>query len=382
MNTRSILPLLTAVVLALSGCANQTSSSSGRPQKPPKFSPVVLQEELMSFSDRFSSAVTDAYDQASASATSSHVQDYALTRKTEDLAASISNATDDNPIVGLLDTLVMTSLMRTSAEAAWFKQTFGDSAARIAAIYKQQETEIWQIAPQYVNGAQLIELRESIERWLSEHPDQRHVAMVRLADISRGKSGKISGQGTGSVFGLLFLDPLSSLDPAVREVERSRETAQRMFFYFQRMPALIAWQAELSARRSLNAPQFTSFLDSASRFADSTSKFAQASSDVAESINGFPATLTKERKDAMEQAAQQVEKQRDASVRQVAAAVTAEREATIQHLDSLLQSERAGLVRDTNATMKGLIDRIIWGQIIVVASVLACALVYRKLRPR
>jgi hypothetical protein len=411
--------VILSIALLLAGCAG--SGTNSHPFAPadskPQINPRVLQQDLMSFADRFTSAIADAYDQLEREATTARAKDAALNRKVATVTAAIVNAVDDNPAVGLLDMLVLTSLTRASAEDSRTAELFGENAARIIEVHKRQEDELWQMATQYLTFSQIAELRESIERWRRENPDQHNVAMVRLSDFSRKGSDSTRGQrGPGSIFSLLFLDPFSSIDPAVREVERSREAAERMFYYFQRMPMLMAGQAELASRRSLEAPQFDSFLGDTSRFTDSTLKFAEATGAVADSIKQYPEFLTQERQRAVDQAAQKVAEQRDAAIQQLAASVATERDAAIKQIaaavaternaaitqattrasaesdrlierfGAMLQSERADLIHDTDAAAKGLIDRIVRGQVIVVlisvVAVVAGAVVYRLVRPR
>jgi hypothetical protein len=371
----------------------------------------------MSYADRFCSAIADAYDQLDAGAATPQAKEIALNRKVGNITAAIVNASDDNPVAGLLDMLVMASLTRASTEDAWFTAAFGADGVRVVAVHRQLEDEIWQIAAQYLSARQLGELHDSIDHWRRDHPEQRYVAMVRLSDIARPRIDSPHGsRDPGSVFHLLFLDPFASLDPAVREVERSRETAERVFYYMQRMPMILSGQAELAARRSLEAPQVGSFLGDTSKFTDSTLRFADATLAVADAIKQFPQFMTEERQRAIEQANQKVTEQRDAAIKQMATAVAAERDAAVKqvsgvvatereaaisqattrasaesdellvHFGSLLQSERTDLIHGVDATAKGLIDRILWGQVIVVlisvVAVVVGALVYRVLRPR
>jgi hypothetical protein len=418
----AVVILAELLAIALGGCAGNGSpasrASSPSAHTQPQIDPRILHEELTSFADRFCSAIVNAYDRLSDRATTTQAKDIALTRKVGIATAAISNAVQDNPVAGLLDMMVMARLTRESAQDPWFIEAFGgEEAAQVLAVHMRQEDEIWQIAEPYLSANQITELTESIDRWRRDHPDQRNVAWVRLSDFSRAKSASASKtRDPGSVFGLLFLDPFASLDPAVREVERSRETAERMFYYVQRMPMIIAGQAELASRRSLAAPQIGQFLADTSRFSDSTLKFADATGAIADSVTGFPKVLTDERQHAVEQLAQKVAEQRDAAIRQMATAVSTERDAAItqiatafanerraaihqattqatvesnaviDRLDSLLRAQRTQLAHDTESLTARLINRIVWGQIIVIlAAVIAAvvgALTYRRFRSR
>ena len=43
---------------------------------------------------------------------------------------------------------------------------------------------------------------------------------------------------------MLGLDPLTQLDPAVREITQTRELAERTIYYMQRAPSLLDMQLE------------------------------------------------------------------------------------------------------------------------------------------
>jgi len=84
-----------------------------------------------------------------------------------------------------------------------------------------------------------------IDRWRAENPNTRSVAQVRFADFAalelrRGEEQ----QGNNSLFGFIGLDPLSNLDPAVRELEQTRQLAERTIYYLQRAPSLLDMEVE------------------------------------------------------------------------------------------------------------------------------------------
>src|SRR5437667_337676 len=82
------------------------------------------------------------------------------------------------------------------------------------------------------------ELGQVTERWYGAHPDLRYVSHVHLAGLPVPNAPPARPEeGPGSVFAFLF-KPTPKLDPAVHEVELSRATSERMFFYLQRMPML------------------------------------------------------------------------------------------------------------------------------------------------
>ncbi len=339
--------LLPALAFALAGCASnggpaKTHGSGNTPPNPQQISTRLLQLDVMNFADRFSVRMADSWDQLADSATTSAAKDMALRRKIDVSTASFVNAVNINPVLGLTDMLVMVRLIRLSCEEAWFTNMFGENAQRLVAVLRVEEEDIWRMGARYLTPDQLEELRNATDHWWHDHPDQRYVAMVRLSDFPEaGSAQSANAQGPRSVFALLFVDPLAGIDPAVREVERSREAAERMFFYVQRMPLLVSWETEALSRRILDAPQVQQFVDSSTKFSTSTTRFADSSQSFADSVKKFPTILGDQRQQTIEQLAKTVATERDAAIRQSVGAISAEREATVHQLADTVNDDAA-----------------------------------------
>src|SRR5207302_2877568 len=90
-----------------------------------------------------------------------------------------------------------------------------------------------------------------------------HLASLPVPNTPPGRPK----EGLGSVFGFLF-KPTPKLDPAVHEVELSRATSERMFFYLQRLPMLLQLQADDVYRQMAAEPRFRPVLDNVARQRD------------------------------------------------------------------------------------------------------------------
>ena len=99
-----------------------------------------------------------------------------------------------------------------------------------------------------------------------ENPDQRYLSFVRLQNMYKPRRAKENkSEAPGSIFGLLFIDPFAGLDPAAREIEMSRYTAERAMYQFQRMPRLLDWQLSLALSKFLAMPEIRDLLTVADR---------------------------------------------------------------------------------------------------------------------
>jgi hypothetical protein len=78
---------------------------------------------------------------------------------------------------------------------------------------------------------------------------------------------------------------MSGLDPAVREVTRTRLFAERALFAAQRMPDLLRWQTELLSAQLLRQQQITTALQSAERLSHAAESVSQTAASLPDSIS-------------------------------------------------------------------------------------------------
>jgi hypothetical protein len=346
------MPWLRPIVAALLACLVTGCGAMGRwsPWSKPaasrgesltRMDPARIQADTMGFADRFVTAMTGVYDQLERDAPSLVAKDAAHQLKTDLALGAISNAVNPRPIAGLIDMVVLVTLLRQIAEDPWTAQTFGPDTARLVQSLKRQEADVRSMASHYLTDPQLAELSQLAEGWHRAHPDERSVSHVHLADLPEAnRPPEAAGKLPSSVFGLLFFDPTANLDPAVREIELSRATSERMFFYLQRLPLLLQLQVEGFYRQMLEAPQFKRVLDDVSAVAGSTTRFADASNRFTDTIGRFPPQLSEERQQALRQIASEMTQQRDAAIRQLADAVAVQRDAAITQATTQIASQR------------------------------------------
>ena len=86
--------------------------------------------------------------------------------------------------------------------------------------------------------------------------------------------------------------PLSSLDPATRELAQTRLFAERALYVAQKTPTVLRWQAELLSLNTLNLPAVQQLVTNSSELAASAARFAV----VAEKL---PGQLSAEREEIL-----------------------------------------------------------------------------------
>jgi hypothetical protein len=243
----------------------------------------------------------------------------------------------------------MTRLLRETAQDPWFSEIFGDNAPKVVIKLRVQEEDIWTLAKRYLTEAQLKELGDAIQRWREAHPAERYVSMVRLSEFPEAQSSPTAAasnsKAPSSVFGLLFLDPFASLDPAMRQAESYREAADRYYFYLQRMPTLLSWRVDSTSRQMLNSTELQQLMDNTSKFTSTASSFTDSAKTITGLLKQFPQQLTDERNRAVEHVAQKTTQERSAAVLQVSHEVAKERDAAIKQVAQTVATERDQIAR-------------------------------------
>ena len=155
------------------------------------------------------------------------------------------------------------------------------------------EAEIWQDAGTVLRPQQQVELRQSIESWHRQNPNPEDVLAARaMSFASQVAKANQADTKADSVFSLLQLDPLSGLDPAVRELAQTRLFAERALFVAQKMPVLLRWQTELLSVNAVEMPAVQQLVTNSTEISASVERFSR----VAEQL---PRQVSKEREEIL-----------------------------------------------------------------------------------
>jgi len=260
---------------------------------PPPADPVVVQENLLRFTDEFSTGVNNGLGQLRRGP-SPLVPAEMLRWKIALGTATCSIASGSNAVANLLDMTVLVTLMRVDLEEYWGPKVFGASAQPLQASVRNAEAEIWKLAGTVLTPDQQAELHRGIEEWHRQNPQPEAMVGARAAGFAAQLSSKSETDTarSGSVFGLLRIDPLSGLDPATREIAQSRLFAERALYVMQKMPQLLRWQMELLSINSTELPAVQQVVANSTRIAASVDRFTL----VAEQL---PVQLRTEREEIM-----------------------------------------------------------------------------------
>jgi hypothetical protein len=354
------LAALFLVLLAgVTGCAGGGARGAPATRQEIAANPNDLstaQDRLADLADNYVTAIANLYEGVLRDKdTKPEVRREALRTWLVAARAALINATDDNPIYGMMNMVILVRVERHSYAQPWFEQTFGASTAAAArALMAEQDQRITNLAGQYLTSAQADELRMAIDAWLKTRPAIRVVDLVRIGDLQMARSPEQAAKApSDSIFDVALVDPFGNLAPAVREAYRARLAARRMFFYAQRWPSLLRIETELFCLDLLAEPQVAGRFQDVAKFSTDAAAFAVAFRQFTDDFAKLPDNLKAEREKTVEQLRDTVATQRDAAIKQIAEATAKERSAAIEQVAGSADSVGKALIdRATQAIAK------------------------------
>ena len=274
---RAAIALASVLCLGVAGCSVVSRATGVTTKKEAQAEAAAKAENFqiatMRFADEFVDRITRGADtlaeQLPDPRTQSEILDWQLSQAT----AAVQIASGPKPSAAAVDMVVLVSLSRRIVERDW-PARYGEPAQAILATYQGLEQGAWHLIAE-ASAEQRAGLDGLLVAWVKNNPQVRNPSFVRFADFASGadKSRVVAIPG---LLGFVGLDPLSGLDPAVQEVSRSRQLAERAVYYMQRAPQLLALQGRLLAAQTRLAPETREVLDTfthVNRLSDSLTRF-------------------------------------------------------------------------------------------------------------
>jgi hypothetical protein len=256
----------------------------------------VLQLKNMRFADEYVGSIQTPIRLFQASTENAQDRLTAQNWMVSQATAAYTIASGPSPVVNAVDMVVLATLSRMVIEDAWSSERFGDRAAPLLNAYRRLEPLALDIANTALPPDQIAALQQIIVRWREQNPHVTAISYVHFRDVaaSMGHATDTGGASTSGLFGMLGLDPFSSLDPAVREITQTRELAERTIYYAQHVPNLLDMQAERLSLEFAAMPETKRMLDNADLIAG-------AANTTGRVVGELPNLLTQEREAAIRQ---------------------------------------------------------------------------------
>ncbi len=250
----------------------------------------------MRFADNYAAVVAHAADEFNEKAAKPEARRAGTKWKLDQATSAYIDASGPNAIINALDMVVLAAASRMIMEDNISEEPFGAAARPLLQAHRILETNAWSMAGSVMKSEQQRELREILDEWRKKNPQLRSVAGLRFREFMSafGKTPQRASSSPTSLFGLLFLDPMASMDPTTTAIEETRNTAERAIYYTQRMPTLLNWQVELLAYELAVQPGTRQLLVDTTRFSKASESFAKAAEE-------FPGVIARERDMAIKQ---------------------------------------------------------------------------------
>jgi hypothetical protein len=292
--SRVLLVLLIAVTV-LSGCAVTNRLFRDRAAEERAAALLQLQLAVMRFADEYAARVTERVGLFQQSTDDPGERLAAQSWLVSQATSAFTIATGPNPELNAIDMLVFATLSRMVIEDRWVGELYGARAEGLLDAHRGLEDRAWNFAPMLLSEAQVNELRSDIEAWHRRNPMVRAVPFIHFEDFAIATGATRAGTASsGSLFSFLGIDPLSNLDPAVRELAQTRQLAERAVYYGQRAPKLISMEAQRLAFELAMTPESAGLLANVDRIGGA----AQATGNLAADL---PRLFAEERSAAIEQ---------------------------------------------------------------------------------
>jgi hypothetical protein len=343
---------------------------------PRNVTPDVVNAMTNTFADDHVVRVGEASDVLMAARTDVDYRARLNQFRLKDAHSVFSIAGASNPNVGMLDMLVVISLQREALRRQSIDRTLTEDERRRPESYEVDddqldgilnpkdrvmleaftvsEREIRVLAGQLLWPEQIEEIDLRLEEWWAANPDRRAVSHVRLADFAayRGVRVETTTGGARNVLGLLYLDPLASMDPTTREIAQTRMLADRLAWQFVRFPVLASLQVRGILYESVTMDEIVAMRTTLEGTEASLARFA----DVADR---WPQDVAAEREAAIADLESAVARQRDDLLRAIDERAEPI-QGTLSRLDTTLKTAHAlsGSVTETIRSIDDLTTKL------------------------
>jgi hypothetical protein len=279
-----------------------------------------LQSAIMRYADRYTAFMGMEAQRIEQNAVTPQQRAFATGLNLAARTAAVDIAVGPNAVENLLDLIVLVTLTRRELETYWVPEVLGselgESLIRTAQVL---EEDVWKRSAKVLTSEQQQVLRELIDQFHEDHPDQHFFWEMRFGEFSDQRAADLARvQQTGGLLG---------------EVRQARETVhevqdfgERLMYYMLRAPNLTRLEAELGVRRILASPEIIQLIDNTERITQSTERYA-----------AMLEYLPREREEAIVQVFDEFSQERDAAIRHMFEEISAEREAAI---DQIMEEQR------------------------------------------
>ena len=291
--------VLAVMLIGVYGCTTNLSGSNAdyvdvsslnveHDAPPERMTQAQLREEVERFAFRYAGRL-EPYLEAIANEANTPEQRLEIHQWKKQFTYSLVKiANSGDPETGLLDMLVLTTLVRIESEDHLVPDDFfrNNGQAWLQAV-RRSESEIWSIAKEVLDPKQLAAVRQLIQDWHRQNPEVKNLLAFRFSDFAAQVDGVESLVQPGGL--------LPEVSEATRAVDEIRRTSERAMFLALVGPTLARLEAENFAYDLATQPEFKEYRTLLKKLTETSAKLATVSDQL-------PVWVSGERQAAIDQA--------------------------------------------------------------------------------
>jgi len=189
------------------------------------------------------------------------------------------SATQARPIAALADLIALCVYEKRVHELYWSKR-YGEADEAMQQVWDSLTEEGLEMVSRLFSKDLSRVMAKVITKWdeNATDPDElQRSGALRFEDLVPRDLEEVQ---TMTLLDALGLDPFDSIEPAAREIARSRELAERAVYLAQRAPQTLSWRTELLTLRLTDQPDVETALASIER----TSRALESASEAVETL--------------------------------------------------------------------------------------------------
>jgi len=300
--------VLAVVLIGVHGCTTSFSDSSPEfvevssltaehEAVPERMTQAQLREEVERFAFRFSGRL-QPYLEAITNAANNPEERLRVHRWKKQFSYSlIKIANSGDPETGLLDMLVLVTLVRIESEEHLVPESFfGNKGQAWLQAVRRSESEIWSIAREVIDPKQEATIRDLIQDWRRKNPEVKNFLAFRFSDFAAEVDEDESLVQSGGL--------LPEVAEATRAVDEIRRTSERAMFLALASPTLARLEAETFVYDLTTQPEFKEYRDILKKLSETSAKLATVSEQL-------PVWISAERQAAIDQTMDRLFNERD-----------------------------------------------------------------------
>ncbi len=249
------------------------STLSPKNKGPAKISDTELQAMLMGFADTYAGTVGQSSIILEKKLETANERKLVRVTMVRGTAAAYDIAAGPNPVIAMLDMVVMVTLQRMIWEEFWYPNVLGDPAMAHVEALRRLEDKIWAIAGRVFTPEQQDNLRQLIAEWRQTNPEQRIVSDIRFSNFREM-------QQVSHLFENIPL--ISSMGKAVDTAKELQLLGERLRYQLSRMLLLTNSQMELLYFQMLSQPEMKQLLKDMDKFAAAADQLTATAAQLPE----------------------------------------------------------------------------------------------------